>query len=316
MLFRVEIRGVLTGLGLVAVVLLAAISVRTGLPGQELLTSLRFHIGITLLALPVLLALTGGHWRASLLAGLICLSLGQGALVVLGQLSKRAELAQQQPVASFRMLNFNVLARNPRGAEIADYIVRTLPDVAVILETPAIEDEMGKLSALYPYRVGCESRATCDLSLFSRTPLRDAVMYRPKPFLRERLIVAKTTIGGQEVTLVAVHLSKPYFDEAAQTELLQVQALLRSLDGPVVVSGDFNAAAWSDDLAALVAGNDLVPPPRFVSTWPVELGSFGVPIDNMFSRGGALIEDVEPLESAIGSNHRGLLARISIMERP
>lgn len=313
---KIELRGVLTGLALVAVGLLLAISVPIGIPVLDVLPSLRFHIGVALLALPILLLLVGARWRALLLAALILASLGQGALVVYRQLQGRAAMATQSPLTTFSLLSFNVLSGNPRGGEIADYITSTLPDIAVIMETPGIEDYLPKLAADYPYRVGCANTKTCDLSLLSRTPLRGAKMYLLKPFERERLITAQTTINGQDVTLVAVHLSKPYFDEAAWGELWQVQRLLATISGPVVLTGDFNAAVWSNPVAAFVATNKLVPPPYFVPTWPVKLGPLGVPIDNMFSRDGALIEDVTALDTSHGSNHRGLLAHIAIMDGP
>ncbi len=128
--------------------------------------------------------------------------------------------------------------------------------------------------------------------------------------------MAKTTINGQDVTLVAIHLSKPYFDEAAWVELRQAGYFLQGIKGPVVLTGDFNAAAWSGTVADFVANNALVPPPRFPATWPVRLGPLGVPIDNMFSRDGALIESIDALDSSIGSNHRVSLAQIAIMPPP
>jgi endonuclease/exonuclease/phosphatase (EEP) superfamily protein YafD len=314
--FKSEIRGVLTGLGLVAVGVLAAISGPNIIPGQELLHSLRFHIAIGALALPVLLFIFGGRWRALLLAAPICVSLGQGAMIVIGQLNSRAAMAAEVPAAQFNLLSFNVLTGNPRGPEIVTYMLDTLPDVAVIMETPGIEDEIGRLATAFPYHAGCSGPMDCDLSLFSRTPLRDVQVLKSISLQRERLIVAKTTIDGQDVTLVAVHLSKPYFDENAWAELQQVRWVLQDIKGPVVLSGDFNAAAWSRNVADFVADTGLVPPPRYPATWPVRLGPFGVPIDNMFSRDGAFIQSISATESSIGSNHRGLTAQIGIMAPP
>lgn len=314
--YKSEIRGLLTGLALVALLVLAAVSVPAIIPGQELLHSLRFHIAIGALALPVLLSIFGARWRALLVAALILTSIGQGALIVIAQLNTRAPMVAQVPVAHFNLLSFNVLASNKRGPDIAAYMLQTLPDVAVILETPGIEDQISELSTAFPYHAGCSTPQECDLSLFSRTPLRDVQVLRSRTFQRERLIVAKTTIGGQDVTVVALHLSKPYFDESALSELWQVINVIQDIEGPVVLSGDFNAAAWSGNVATFVERAHLVPPPWFPATWPVRLGPLGVPIDNVFSRNGALIESVEAMGSSIGSNHRGLVARIGIMAQP
>ena len=47
-------------------------------------------------------------------------------------------------------------------------------------------------------------------------------------------------------------------------------------------------------------------------TWPVRAGMFGVPIDNIWTRAPLLIEQVAALPDAMGSNHRGLTASLSI----
>jgi len=115
--------------------------------------------------------------------------------------------------------------------------------------------------------------------------------------------------------VVAVHLSKPYFDENAWAELREVGWALSRIEGPVVVSGDFNATAWSEAISSFAEREGLVPPPRYPGTWPVLLGELGVPIDNIFTRGGLLIEDIAATPPH-GSNHRGLLAQIAVKPAP
>ena len=70
--------------------------------------------------------------------------------------------------------------------------------------------------------------------------------------------------------------------------------------------------AWSDLVARFAADTQLVPPPYYPATWPIRFGALGVPIDNMFTRGGARIEAIEAMDDPLGSNHRGLLATVGL----
>lgn len=309
---KAEFRGFVTGLAILGALTLLAIGL--DIQALDTLNSVRFHLAGAMLALPVLLVLVGTRWRALIMLVLVLASLGQGALIVLRQQEARTPLAGIPSSGEFVLLNYNVLSGNLTGEVAADSIVRAEPDVAVIMEAPGIAAHFGRLQASFPYHAGCDS-APCDLLLLSKTPLIDAQVRGLGPLGRLRLITARTVIGDEMVTLVAVHLSKPYFDENAWVELWQIGRTLADIEGPLVISGDFNAAAWSEALSSFVAQERLVPPPRYPATWPVILGEFGVPIDNIFTRGGLLIEDISATP-AYGSNHRGLLARIGIKPSP
>ena len=310
-----ELRGLLTGLALVGTALLIGVDGPQILPGQELLQSLRFHIAAALLGLVVLLLITKAWWRGVLMLVLVVASLGQGGLIIYRQQQGRQIFEAQTPAATMRLLTFNVLSSNGRGAEIVDYVFQTAPDVFFTMESNAVVPQFSRIATVYPYRLGCSPDGRdCDTMLFSRTPFTDSRVLEFGSFSRWRLVIGKTIIGGIEVTLVATHLTKPYFDEAADTELWQLRRVLQNLSGPVIVAGDFNAAAWSKPIARFAADTGLVPPPFYPATWPVKLGALGVPIDNMFTRDGARIEAIGSTPDALGSNHRGLLATISLYQ--
>lgn len=311
--FAAEFRGLLSGLALVGAAALLAIDGPLLIPGQELLQSLRFHIGAALLCLVALLFISRAWWRGVVMLVLVVGSLGQGGLIVYRQQEARQAFDGRTPAATARVLSFNVLASNERDEDIADYMIETAPDVIFTLESNAILPQLDRLATAFPFRAGCDSiGGNCDTMMFSRTPLTDVRVVPLEPFNRLRAVIAKTTIGGQEMTLLATHLSKPYFDEAAWVELWHLRQLLAGITGPVILAGDFNASAWSDLVAAFVADMNLVPPPRYPATWPIRFGQLGVPIDNMFTRGGARIEAIQAMPDALGSNHRGLLAKVGL----
>ena len=314
MVLTAELRGMATA-GLVAfVVVLLLISVPTSLPGVELLQSLRFHLAALGIPLALVLFATRALWRGLLVLVIMLASAGQGVLPVLEGYEARAAVTGAS-LGEINVLSFNVLSGRD-GRDAANFIISQAPDIAIIMETPGIEAYLGEIAAVLPYRLGCDAPATCDIAVLSRTPLQRATMYKMPPYFNERLAVVTTEIAGEAVTVVGMHLSKPYFDGAPWGELQYAHAVLRSLPGRVILAGDFNAAAWSDQIAGFTRALDLVPPPSHPATWPVRAGDLGVPIDNMFTRGDVLIEDIAAPADSYGSNHRALLARVSLRAAP
>lgn len=311
MVWRAEFRGLATALGLVAIGVLLGASINLNIPGQAILQSLRFHIAVASLGVVVLLLAFGARWRALAMLAALCASVVQGA-VPFWQLHERRDVVEARTVVgSLDLLSFNVLAGNRRPMDVINYLRDNPADIAVIMESPGIEDYFPAIESTYPYVAGCEH--ACDTSIHSRLPLSDISVQPFGPMRYERLITASTEVGGQKVTIVATHLSKPYFDEMPEFELYELARWLRTLDGPLILTGDFNAAPWSDALIRLVSATNLVPPPWPPATWPVRASVAGVPIDNMFTRDGALISSIYALPDALGSNHRGLRAQVDIV---
>lgn len=288
------------------------VSFDIGLPGQSLLSSLRLHIGLSLLLLPILLASFGARWRAILVLAVVLTSLGQSAAIVLRQQTPRAGFDSMTASASFTALSFNVLASNLTGERAARYIMDSGAQAVVVMEAPGVARYFAEMAEVYPYRLGCEADKDCDLVILSRTPFIESEATTLQPLRRWRLSRVSILVEDHPVTLVGVHLTKPYFDDIAEDELGQIQRFLKAIEGPVLLTGDFNAAAWSDDSADFVRRAELIPPPYYPGTWPVELGVLGVPIDNMFTRGRALIRSISETPEAFGSNHLGLIATVDL----
>ena len=309
---RSELRGILTGLMLVASVLLLAISFNVGLPGQSLLESLRFHIAGAQLVLPILLLVVGAWWRALLALLLVGASLTQGALVLVGLHAPRDAFEGKSPVAQVSVVSFNVLSDNRTPEAARDALLALKPDIAIIMETPGIERYLGELAATFPYRAGCQDTRTCDTAILSRLPLTNIHVITLPPFDHERLVLARAEIDGVAFNIAGIHLSKPYFDDAAKAELAVIAPYLVGRQGRMIVGGDFNAAPWSNDLVRLAVAANLIPPPSHPGTWPVDLGGLGMPIDNLYTRGNARIETIVAMPQSYGSNHLGLSARVSL----
>lgn len=313
MRWRSEISGAATCLGGLIAGLLVLVSFDFGLPGQSLLQSLRFHIaGGMLVAVLVLLA-SRAWWRSTGLLLVMLASLVEGGLIVLGYQQARGAAAERaQPL--FSLMSFNVLSENPRPRELADFVADAGADVVLVMEGRPLFGHLEQLRRSYPHIAGCVSGETCGLLILSKTPLEDVEQGDMGWIWRKRLLSARTQIDGQSVTLVAAHMVKPYFDDAAEGEAYVLRQRLSRIEGPLVLAGDFNSAPWSNNLKRLIERGNLLTAPAYPATWPVRLGPAGVPIDNVFTRSGLVIESLRALDDAMGSNHRGLWAEISLAQ--
>ena len=307
-----ELRGGLLVLAGLVVFVLALAVVTPGLPGELLLQSLRFHILAGGFALAVLMLLAGLRWRALLF--LLCLGAAavHGAMPLLDMQARRGAPVAGEQATTLDVLSYNVLTGNPQAEEVVRFIVDAAPDVAVVMETPGVSDYLDEIAAVLPHRLGCADPNTCDLSIHSKYPIIEGSVLRPWPFQNERFLLARIEKDGVPVTVVGVHFSKPYFDQASWMETEQLVRILSSVEGDVILSGDFNAAPWSDTVESLAEEAGLIPGPSHPATWPVRAGPLGVPIDNMFTRGNARILEIAAGEDSFGSNHRYLRATVGL----
>lgn len=314
MLGKAEFRGGLLTLGGLLLVVLALIQFQPGFPGELLLQSLRFHILAAGFVLALLIVTLGARWRGVALALVVLAVAVHDARYVLEFQNRRFE-PSGAPLTQFEFLSFNVLTGNRTSTELVEAIVADPPDVALIMETPGIEEHLERLAQALPHRAGCDDPRKCDISLHSRIPFESVEVRTLPPLNRQRLVIGKLNVDGQSVTIVGVHLTKPHYDGISEAELWHINRVLEGIDGPLVLAGDFNAASWSSTLLRIGERQNLAPGPWQPATWPVRLGPLGVPIDNMFTRGSAQLIHLEAGDS-IGSNHRPLRAIVGLYGEP
>ena len=310
----VELRGGVTVAALVVALLLLLVSRDAGLPGQALLQSIRFHIAVLMVPL-VLVLLLGRAWiRALLFVAVAGYSAYEGGSTIASQQALRSSVADAGTRPLFTFIGFNLLTFNENGAQLAEFLTGSDADILVTMESDPIYAHMDRMRATFPYVSPCIERI-CDVRLFSRVPLENVQVLSVGSMWKNRFILAEAEIDGVRFTIAAAHLTKPYFDHEAAGELAQITQALAQFEGPILLAGDFNAAAWSADVARMARRVDLAPGPGYPATWPVRAGPLGVPIDNIFARGPLVITDIEALPDAMGSNHRGLKATISVAEQ-
>lgn len=246
-----------------------------------------------------------------LLAGSIALT---GHAVMMGQQYTAMATENDAGAPSIKLLTFNILRENSANGEaIARMIAASGADVVNIMEAEPLEAHLALLGAAYPYRIGCGVLATdCDQVMLSKTPLTQGTIRSLSPLFVNRFILAETEIRGHKINVAGIHTTKPYFDNFQTAELVRATLAMEKMQGPLVLSGDFNASSLAPNIRSFFTWTGLRTASYEPPTWPVSLGIFGLPIDHVYVRPPMRIRSISPLPSAYGSNHAGLMADLVI----
>lgn len=197
----------------------------------------------------------------------------------------------------------NMLYRNEDLAGLEADIRAVAPEVLTLQE---VSDRnralLGSLADVLPHQVFCAYENVGGVAIATRlAPV-------PGTELCAHGLAAVQVEGPEgRVWLVSVHLHWPWpFDQAAH--LGRLLPVIEGLAGPVVIAGDFNMVRWTAALALVRAAG------RVAAVGPV-IGSYAgitphlqLPIDQVMAPGGGSLE-ARPL---LGSDHRGLLARVRL----
>ena len=274
--------------------------------------SLQLHLSLVCAA-ALLLALA---IRRSLIAALLlaaALMLAGHAVFMARQFAAPPTQAEIDAPA-FRLMSFNVYLENHENGEaIARLIATSGADVVNIMEAQPLAGHLQELSVVYPYRLGCGvGTEECDLMMLSKQPLRSPSIHSLSALFEERFMMAEITVGGRSVHVGAIHTTKPYFDDFHRAELVRAARIITGIEGPLVLSGDFNAASIAPDMRMFLRWTAMKTAQREPATWPAELGSFGLPIDHIYVRAPLKIRSLTRLPDSLGSNHFGLIAEVAL----
>ena len=254
-----------------------------------------------------------------LAAGLLPLGLLLASLALVGHsIWMSRELVQRvDPSASsstLRLMSFNILMDNLENAPaIRDLILSSGADVVNVMEAEPLKPHLQELAAVYPYRIGCgEMTDNCDLMILSKLPLANRTIASLSDIFAERLMLGQVNFTGQDLYIVAIHTTKPYFDGFQRQELENATDLLNQIEDPLILSGDFNASSLSPNVRRFLRQAGLRTAEREPATWPIEAGIAGVAIDHVFVRPPLAISSLQRLPDSLGSNHYGLVAQIVV----
>lgn len=250
------------------------------------------------LAVVFSLAVIWTPWRAVLRWPLAALG-----MAVLGQV---IWMKLDQPEAGgLTLYQKNMLYRNGALDDLARDIRARVPDVVTLQEVSnRNETLLAMLAEDYPYQHLCRFQSWRGVAVLSRLEPVPGVA----PLCSPQFGLAGMQVQGPEgpFWVVSLHLHWPFpFEQADHLERLV--PVLEGLTEPVVLAGDFNMLPWGWSVrrvGQLVDGQRAGP---LVPTYWLK-GLVPLAIDHVFAPGGGRIE-VLP---AIGSDHNGLFARVSV----
>lgn len=201
----------------------------------------------------------------------------------------------------------NVLFRNDELAALAEDIRAAKPDVVTLQEVlPGNEVWLDGMRDAFPTRHLCPGGVVGGTAVLSRLPAVASTAFCG-PGLAAVQLVGGTAENPKPFWAVSVHLHWPWpYQQADHVALLL--PILDRLQGPAVMAGDFNMVRWGNSVRELseILGVRAAGPTAgsYVGLLPI----LPLPIDHVFATGGGRVG----LRPALGSDHLGLLALVSI----
>lgn len=245
------------------------------------------------------------------------LAVGFHGWLMLGDFRQPTPRPPQSYDPDFKVMSFNIVGNNSfaNGEKIASEMIASGADVIFIQESAPLGPSIDRIKQTYPYRLGCGAQTiTCDLSLWSKTPLAVGEVKTASPLYRDRLMLAAIDVGGRRINFAGIHLTKTYFDNIHSIELKRARELMTEFatanPGPFLVAGDFNASTLTPDVRRFLTDMKLYTADREPPTWPIEAPTIGMAIDHIFVADPLRFRSLQPLPDAMGSNHFGLIAEV------
>ncbi|MGF1625955.1 MAG: endonuclease/exonuclease/phosphatase family protein [Alphaproteobacteria bacterium] len=212
-----------------------------------------------------------------------------------------------------RLITFNLWAGNYDTEAVAERVRAFDADVVLFQEYGQVQLPLRQLLAdAYPHQIDCANDRGCRLALFAKEPWVTAATTGRSDGVPPILSARFAATGDRPAfTVVGTHLARPTdgWDWQA-SDLADLTAHVRGLEGPLVLAGDFNATPWSFALEGFRAATGLCGAPGYRPSWPDWLDAVGVPIDHVFVSEGLGIS-AEVLLPA-GSDHLPIGAVIAL----
>lgn len=261
----------------------------------------------TLVGLLVLAIALRGKWRsAAIIYGFVGFAASANVM-----LPEFVGASQARPVApatgTITMMTHNLFGMNYEMDKVTDAILAEGADIIVLQEY--FGEQAGELHPLllasYPYYARCRGGKRANLGLYARIPFEQvedgACPNNAYGTTRTAHILAKfNTEDGKSFSVITTHMDWPIPVSRQHEQLNALSALVDTIEGPMIVAGDFNSTAWSYGLRDFVARNGFVRETLNMLTFPMSWHYFGnwretlpfLPLDHVMTRGGIVVHDI------------------------
>ncbi|RUW82091.1 endonuclease/exonuclease/phosphatase family protein [Mesorhizobium sp. M1E.F.Ca.ET.063.01.1.1] len=276
-----------------------------------------FRIHLSVLTALLALALLASSYRLQATAVLLfAIASFATTASALPKLWPQQAIARPADRIVYSLLQMNLRFDNPTPKKVLSLIGRTNPDVITLDEVSGMwTTELGYITSAYPYRILCPyPNGVFGVALLSRRPFAAGTAPHCEP--RGAMATATIDFGGTGVDVAAIHLSWPWPLEQ-HWQIGELSEPLTALGETAIMAGDCNAVPWSAAVRRVASLGKLTVMPSAGPTWihrklPDFLRRFaGLPIDQVFSKGGVTIHSATRLEDT-GSDHLPVLVEFSL----
>lgn len=202
----------------------------------------------------------------------------------------------------------NLWYLNQQADELSADILAQAPDVVTLQEvSPHNRHMLDILRPDYPHQYLCTTQGW-SIAVLSRHPMAtDSGICS----IGRGLAAVQVSLPQGPVWVLSVHLRWPW-PHSQRQQAIWLEEAVDALEGPVVMSGDFNMMPWGSDVRRLVRATGVRRAGPMVPTfWLRPLGwlpAIPLPLDQVYATGGGQVS-VRPL---LGSDHAGVLARVHL----
>lgn len=273
----------------------------------DLIAAIRPQLSLVLLLLVGMLALR--KWRRT------ALITGAVALLNLAVLAPLFLPSRPATTRELRILSFNVLASNENFAEVVDFIRQSEADLVVLHEASRPWEE-ALAAADLGYTISVNRHPD---DIFSSLVLAPSAASVESFGFRSRDPRAVAIELADGISVLAIHPLSPYNSERADLrdrQLAWARDWVLEQDGPVIVTGDFNATPFSYSYRSLRAAtglNDSIRGFGLELSYPAEASPFfQVAIDHLLYSEGLVVVDRD-LGPALGSDHLPLTVDLALV---
>lgn len=223
--------------------------------------------------------------------------------------------APQTALKPVRLYTANLWARNRDVEAVIRSVTAADADIVVLIELgDAPAARLDDILKDYPYRVITQRidrpSGAARSVIASRYPL-EKLPVQPDGL---SLVSARVETPIGALSVVGVHLTRPWPFQYQWGQISQVRRLAQyrhTLDGPLVVTGDFNTVSSARIGRQMRDETGLIPAPAWPGTWPaIAPSALGVTIDHVW-RSPDLAFVSRKLGRPTGSDHRPVVTEIT-----
>lgn len=189
-----------------------------------------------------------------------------------------SSLSPRQPVSdvtTLKVMTHNIFGLNYDMARVDAAIREEDPDIVALQEYFPEQAGLGQLLRdRYPYAVRCKGGKRANLGLYSKIPFSEEMAAGECPENAQgtqrtaHIIVQFTLSTGTSFTLMTTHMDWPLPVERQHDEFAAAAEAVNSIEGPLVVVGDFNSTPWSYAMKTFEAVTGLKRETRNLITYP------------------------------------------------